>query len=86
MCAQPASDNPARLTATPLPSPNHPLAETLHAIQHTEPQRFAQLVGGLDANVQAAVQGMMQYAAQVKAEKEQAAAQVAAQGAANGHA
>ena len=57
-----------------------PFTETLHAIQHAEPQRFATLVGGLDANVQAAVQGMMQHAAQLKAEKEAAAA-----AAANGH-
>lgn len=55
-------------------------AETLHTIQHSDPQRFAGLVGGLDANVQAAVQGMMQYAAELRQEQLQKAAAAAANG------
>ncbi|KAL4855989.1 Importin beta-like SAD2 [Chlorella vulgaris] len=57
-------------------------AETLHAVQHSEPARFAGLVGGLDANVQRAVQGMMQYAAELKEEQAQEAAAAAAAAAA----
>lgn len=43
-------------------------AETLHALQHSEPSKFAALSAAMDAGTQAAVQGMMAYAQQVKQE------------------
>lgn len=66
----------------PPPAAHPPPAETLHAVQHSEPARFAGLVGGLDANVQRAVQGMMQYAAELKEEQAKEAAAAAAAAAA----